>query len=296
MITLENEYLIVKIKEDGAELTSVIDKKTEYEFLWQADEAYWARHAPVLFPIIGKVKDNRYEVDGQEYQLSQHGFARDLPFTTQNVTSNSASLYLKNNEVTKEKYPFDFSLQINYILHYDSITVSYEILNPSHEETLYYSIGGHPAFNMTHTASDSREEFDDVTFTFEPSGQYLQIPLNKDGLTVPSKAKYVEVDNVTVKHASFKNDALIYQISRQTEIVLIDHSADVEIRVKPNRMDFVGIWSPYPKRAPFVCIEPWSGVADPEDSSGVLSEKYTIHELLPSQLMTHDYTIQFKKA
>lgn len=295
MITLENEHLIVKIKEKGAELTSVIDKKTSHEFLWQADEAFWARQAPVLFPIVGKLKDDRYQMNDAEYSMSQHGFARDMTFTTQNVTSNSASLYLKNDESTKEMYPFDFSLQINYILHYDSITVSYEVLNPSNSESLYYSIGGHPAFNISQSRQNSKLEFDDVSFIFEPAGQYLQIPLSKEGLTQPNKAKYVEVNNVPLKHTSFKNDALIYQISRQTEIVLTDHHAEVEIRVKPNRMDYVGIWSPYPKRAPFICIEPWSSIADPEDATGQLKDKYAIHELLPSQLMTHDYTMQFKK-
>ncbi|MGO1931651.1 MAG: aldose 1-epimerase family protein [Ruoffia tabacinasalis] len=295
MVTLENDYLIVKIKEEGAELVSIVDKKTDYEFLWQADEKYWARHAPVLFPIVGKLKDDSYQFDDKEYHMSQHGFARDLPFRVQNITSNSASLYLKNTEETHEKFPFEFSLQINYILHYSSITVSYEILNPSTDKTLYYSIGGHPAFNVSQSTSGSKEEFDDVSFRFEPAGQYLQIPLSKDGLTIPNKAKYVEVNEVLLKHTTFKNDALIYQISQQTEIVLEDKTNDVAIRMKPNRMDFVGIWSPYPRRAPFVCIEPWSGIADPDNTTGHLAEKYAIHELRASQLMTHDYTMSFRK-
>lgn len=295
MVTLENDYLIVKIKEEGAELVSIVDKATNYEFLWQADKKYWARHAPVLFPIVGKLKDDQFNFQDKSYQLTQHGFARDLPFHIQNVTSNSASLYLKSTEETLEKYPFAFSLQINYILHYSSITVSYEILNPATDETLYYSIGGHPAFNVSQSTRGTKPEFDNVEFRFEPSGPYLNIPLNKEGLTVPSKAKYVDIDNMPLKHTTFKNDALIYQISRQTEIVLEDKANKVEVRVKPNRMDFVGIWSPYPNRAPFVCIEPWSGIADPENSSGVLSEKYAIHELKPFQLMTHDYTMTFKK-
>src|SRR5699024_148664 len=161
--------------------------------------------------------------------------------------------------------------------------------------TTLFRSGGHPAFNISQSPTCYKEEFDDFSFIFEPAGQYLQIPLSKDGLTTPNKAKYVEVNEVPLKHTTFKNDALIYQISQQTEIVLEDKANDVAIRMKPNRMDFVGIWSPYPKRAPFVCIVPWSGIADPDNTTGHLAEKYAIHELRASQLMTHDYTMSFSK-
>lgn len=295
MITLQNDYLTVKIKEQGAEITSIVDNKTGYEFIWQADEAYWGRHAPVLFPIVGRIKDDQFLYQDETYHLTQHGFARDMTFHTQSVTSNSASLYLKNNKDTLGRYPFEFSLQINYILHHSNITISYEILNPSNDAPLYYSIGGHPAFNVKQEEQERKVEFADVSIYFEPAGQYLNIPLNKEGLTVPKKSKYHEVSEMNLTHSSFKNDALIYQISRQTEIVMNDKANGVEIRIKPNRMDFVGIWSPYPKRAPFICIEPWSGVADAEDSEGDFTHKYGINELLPSQLMTHDYTIELSK-
>lgn len=295
MITLENDYLRITIKEEGAELTSVFDKQSAYEFLWQGDPTYWGRQAPVLFPIVGRLKENTYDYQGHTYALSQHGFARDLPFHPQSVTANSASFYLKNDAETMAKYPFEFSLQINYILHDNNLTVTYEILNPSKDKDLYYSIGGHPAFNVQMIETEAGRDFQQLELSFEPRAAYLNIPLQTDGLIKLDKATYNSVDQLTLRHESFKDDALIYQIGRQTEVILKDLAKQVEIRLKPNRMDFIGIWSPYPKRAAFVCIEPWAGIADRSDHNGQLEGKYGIRKLQAQEIMTHDYTIEFHK-
>lgn len=292
MITLKNDYLTVSIDNKGAELVSVRDNKSGYEFLWQADEAYWARHAPVLFPIVGKLRNNQYDYQKQTYEMGQHGFARDMEFHVQNVTDSTASFYLKNSEETMSMYPFEFSFQITYILHQSTITVSYEVLNPSSEETLFYSLGGHPAFNV---GQDSNGDFINVSLSFEPSGHYLKIPLNSQGQITRNKAKYTEINEINLKHSDFKNDALIYQISHQTTVALNDHSEDVTIKLKANHMEFFGIWSPYPKKAGFICLEPWAGIADEADSSGNLIDKYGINRLEANQIMTHDYTIEFNK-
>ncbi|MBG9983535.1 aldose 1-epimerase family protein [Aerococcaceae bacterium DSM 111022] len=295
MVTISNDHLVVEISLEGAELTSIKDAETGHEFLWQGDPAFWGRHAPVLFPNVGRVKGDRYYFDDEEYEISQHGFARDMTFTEQIVTANSATFNLKSNALTLEKYPFDFSFQITYILHENQITVSYEILNPG-DKVLYYSVGGHPAFNVSQTKdSKGHDEFDQVYFKFSPEGQYLHIPLTKDGLVRLDAAKYQSVTKEALTHKSFKNDALIYQIGKQTEVSLIDEAADTEILVRSSRMPFVGIWSPYPKRAGFVCIEPWAGLADDENTDGDYATKYGSQSLGPNEIRTHDYTIDFIK-
>lgn len=292
MITLQNDHLSVQINSQGAELVSVIDNKTGYEFLWQADENYWGRHAPVLFPIVGRLKDNQYAYQNQTYQMSQHGFARDMEFHAQNVTESTASFYLKNSQQTMAIYPFEFSFQITYILQQSTITVSYEVLNPSTNERLYYSVGGHPAFNV---GQDEAGEFKDVTLSFHPEGHYLQIPLNSQGQILRNKAKYSKMDEIKLSHSDFKNDALIFQISKQTTISLKDQAEKAMVKIKPNHMEFFGIWSPYPKKAGFICLEPWAGIADTVDTSQEFNEKYGINYLEPHQIMTHDYTMEFSK-
>lgn len=295
MITLKNEYLTIKINELGAELVSVVDNATNYEFMWQGDKRYWAGTSPVLFPIVGGLKDNRYTYKGKTYELPRHGFARRMRFETQAVTESSATFYLKSNLSTLINYPFEFSFQITYILFGDKVSISYEILNTSTNETLYYSVGGHPAFNVAHhRPSTGQPEYVDVSYTFEPSGSYLNIPLDK-GLIDLTKAKYQHVEDLPVLHKTFKKDAQIYLLAADTKVILNDPMNNVKITLSPNGLNYLGIWSSYPKKGGFVCLEPWAGVADTTDTSGELKEKYAIHSLEANGIHTYDFTLTFEK-
>ena len=296
MVTLSNNELTVKINEFGAEVSSVIDKKTGYEFMWQADDKYWGRHAPVLFPIVGRLKEDQYKYDGQTYQMTQHGFARDSMFEVEEVTDNTATFSLTDNEETLKKYPFKFKLLIKYALEENRLTVTYEVRNQSTREVMYYGIGGHPAFNVSQTTNkDDKAEFDQVSFRFEPNEESLFIPLGQSGLLDLKEASEEMVDKIQLTHESFKADAFVYKVKPETEMVLTDDANQVEIRLIPHEMEHVGIWSPYPARGGFVCLEPWAGVADDEETSGQFNEKYGINKLNPEQIMTHHYTIQFTK-
>lgn len=295
MVILKNEQLTIKINELGAELVSVIDNHSEYEFMWQGDKRYWAGTAPVLFPIVGSLKEGKFEYNGQIYEMPQHGFARRMTFNTQKVTETSATFYLKSDENTLKVYPFEFSFQITYILFENKISISYEVLNPSNNQTLYYSVGGHPGFNVSHIRpKKGQPEFQNVSYTFDPPGSYLNIPII-NGRVVLEKAKYTIVDNNEVLHKTFKRDAQIYRIAKETKVILNDPNNGVKITVVPHGMDLFGIWSSYPKKAGFVCLEPWAGITDPDNASGKLEEKYEINELAPHLIKTHDYTIQFEK-
>lgn len=143
MQILTNGILTVNVKEHGAELSSIIKNGTEY--LWQADPAFWGRHSPVLFPIVGSVWEAKYRVDGKEYALGQHGFARDMDFELVSRTDAEARFRLVSNQDTLKKYPWPFVLEIAYRLHGDSIDVIWEVSNPGSED-MYFQIGAHPAF------------------------------------------------------------------------------------------------------------------------------------------------------
>lgn len=292
MVKIANDHLTVTIDNHGAEIVSVIDNKTGYEFIWQGDPEIWGRHAPVLFPIVGKLKNDTYYYKGQPYHLSRHGFARDREFEMQKATSNSATFNLKSDEETKKVYPFDFSFQITYILHGHHITVSYEVLNLSKNESLYYSVGGHPAFNVT---IDETGEFDGVSIEILPHGQYRLLTLSPEGLINRTKGKYFSLDDEKVSRENYVKDALIFQVSHQNEIILHDKPTNTRIEMKPNRMSFLGVWTPYDKKAPFICLEPWAGVADEVHTNQNLPDKYGIIHLDADQMMIHDYTIGFYK-
>lgn len=296
MIILENEQLTVKIAEFGAEINSVIDRKTNYEFIWQADDTYWGRHAPVLFPIVGRLKEDQYEYNEKAYHMTQHGFARDSEFEMVESSQNSAIFSLRSTEETLKVYPFEFEFLIEYSLQGSEITVSYKVINLSTSKIMYYSVGGHPAFNVLQTSKPAGEkEFDRVSYHFEPSEDHIHIPLTSEGLLDTQNNHEVIVDEVELTHDSFVDDAHIYQIREDTEIILNDRANLVEIRLQAKNMNYVGIWSPYPARGGFVCLEPWAGVADEKHSNGQFAEKIGINQLEPTADATHEYTITFTK-
>ncbi len=296
MVQLENKYLTVNINAFGAEMSSVIDNESGYEFVWQADGEFWARHAPALFPIVGRLKEDQYTYNDETYHMTQHGFARDSEFEVEESSDSQATFVLRSNEESLEKYPFPFVLKVRYTLEERALAISYEVINPSTEEVMYYGIGGHPAFNVSQSMNDEgQQEFDQVHVTFEPAGEYPFIPLAETGLLALDQMVNKTVDDMSLTHDSFSGDAFVYEIEEDTVITLHDSNEKVSIRVSSENMTHVGIWSPYPKRAGFVCIEPWAGLADIESTSGKFDEKYAINELAPNGTNSHGYTIEFNK-
>ena len=146
-VKLENEFLCVEIAEMGAEVTRIYDKTEDNEILWEGNPVYWKRHSPVLFPNVGKTYKNRVLINGTQYPTSQHGFARDNVFTCIEAANEKASFMLRSSEETKEVYPFDFELHINYKLNKKELTVEWQVKNCG-DETMYFTIGGHPAFRF----------------------------------------------------------------------------------------------------------------------------------------------------
>lgn len=145
MTTLENDRFKITISEHGAELHSVLDKKTQQEDIWQADPKIWGRHAPILFPFVGKVNGGEYRVGGKSWKMGQHGFARDMDFVKTAETAATCSYELVSTPETLKQYPFPFLLRISYRLENNTLCIKWDVENPS-DETMYFSIGGHPAF------------------------------------------------------------------------------------------------------------------------------------------------------
>ena len=143
---LENDVLRVEIDSFGAELKSVMAKETKQEYMWQGDPKFWGRTSPVLFPFIGSLKNKQFTYKGKVYPMGQHGFARDMEHALVSQTNDEIWFELLSNEETLAKFPFEFKLMIGYQLVDNKVKVLWNVENPS-EETLYFSIGAHPAFN-----------------------------------------------------------------------------------------------------------------------------------------------------
>ena len=285
---LENEFLKVSIDDHGEELSGIWDKEKSREVLWQADPAYWGRHAPVLFPNVGRHFGNHYRTGGSEYPSKQHGFARDTDFICVDSTPNSVTHQIKSDDSTKETYPFDFMLRIKHILNGRRLTISWKVENNS-EGPMYFAIGAHPAFNVPILPGTRQSDYR-LTFDGQESLTYFLLD-PQTGTALPDKTHTLVLENGScpISEHMFDHDALVFdnQITR-AGITLPDGTPYVEIRCAgfPN----FGIWAA--PGAPFVCLEPWMGRCDDYGFTGELSEKPFINRLGLDEMFETAYTIE----
>lgn len=284
--TLENESLKVVISSFGAELISVRRKSDDREYMWNADPSVWKRHAPVLFPLVGKYKNNTSYFGGKEYHMTQHGFARDMEFDVIYADENSVKMTLRENENSLEKYPFKFILSLIYTLSGTGLSVVWEVTNPDTRD-MYFSIGGHPAFvgrGNTLTGADLVFETDSETLTYGLIGSHGAMGDDTGTLTLRDK-------KVKITEDFFDRDALIFE---HTGIKKVSLEEDGE-RIVSVSFDapLFGVWSATKKGNPFVCIEPWFGRVDRYDFSGELEKREYGNKLAPGEVFRKEHIITF---
>ena len=285
--TLTNGNLTVETDTHGAELCSI--RKNGIEYLWQADPAFWGRHSPVLFPVVGRVWENTYRVNGTGYSLPQHGFARDMEFSLVSEQQDEIWFRLEDSVETLAKYPFHFRLEIGYKLTGNQVKVLWKVTNTGNE-TMYFQIGAHPAFYFP-DFDPSTEERGYFHFGGKTGLEYILVrekgcadtehrfPVRMDG-------EYLPVDTHT-----FDADALVLDRKQVTEVTLCRQDKSPWLRVGFDA-PLVGLWSPPGKNAPFVCIEPWYGRCDRIGFSGEFREKDEINSLPPEGTFSSVYTIE----
>ncbi len=279
--------LKIQTKKLGAELTSV--QYNGKEMLFQGAKVldsngniYWKRQAPILFPIVGQLKNSQTQIEGEIYEMSQHGFARDMEFEEISKTENKHHYMLKYNEETLKKYPYKFELHIMYGVNGNTLTVTYKVKNID-DKTIYFGLGGHPAFNCDY----SNGEYEIVFNEKEEDIEFLKL---KEGLIDTENAENILQDNkIYLKEDTFDNDAVIMKNLKSNKVVLQNHETNQKIL----ELDFTGfpylaLWSK--KGAPFVCIEPWQNTADRIDSTQIYKDKENIIELLKDK----EYKCEFK--
>ena len=290
MPTLTSATARVEIAAHGAELTSFQDLASGREYLWQADAAQWARHAPLLFPIVGKLPDDTYLYNGQPYKLPQHGFARDQEFTVIHQDAASLTFQLMASAATKAEFPFEFELRVRYELRGSVLTVGWHVRNPAAAgHDLLFSIGAHPAFNCP---LGSGERFEDYAFHFDHPVT-LARQLLRGGLRSGETAPVLENQAaLPLSYELFKDDALVFSHFDFTRLTLqkADRTGPF-VRMQFAGFPYLGLWTKGPG-ANFVCIEPWHGVASPVGEPQELSDKEGILTLGPSQMFDASYTIE----
>ena len=285
-ITLESSDLLVQIAPKGAELTSILSKSDDTQYLWQADPAVWGRHAPILFPVVGRLKENQYTYGGKTYSLNQHGFARDQEFEIRRQGEGSVWLDAHANPDTLPKYPFYYRLGIGYELTGSTIHVTYEVSNLG-DKVMPFSIGAHPGFCCPLVPGDELTdyvvEFDQVetadTHLLDEKGLF-------DGRTRPCLQNS---NRIPITPDLFNDDALVFHHLNSSTARLLSLKSGRYVEMSIEGYPYLGIWAQ--PGAPYVCIEPWHGLADLSDTSGDIFEKKGIRTVEPNKHFSCSYTI-----
>lgn len=290
MERLSNSQLSIQVAKHGAELSSIVCDGHEY--LWQADPAFWKRHSPVLFPIVGRVWNDEYRHAGQTYHLSQHGFARDMDFELVAADERGLLFRLESNEETLKKYPFHFVLEIGYRLDGRKIIVEWKVKNRDHS-TLHFQIGAHPAFNYPDFDEDSDLK---GYFGFDKKAGLHKILISEGGCVDTSKAYPLTLDGdglLPIDNRTFNQDALILEGNQVKEVTLYNKEHHPYVTLHFNT-PALGLWSPDKPGAPFVCIEPWYGRCDEAHYEGEFAYRDWMQHLSPEMTFEGGYEIEIR--
>lgn len=289
MKTLSNQKLTIRVAEHGAELSSVVANETGKEYLWQADPAFWKRHSPILFPIVGSLWNAEYRHEGVVYPLSQHGFARDMDFTPILETENELRFALASDADTLKVYPFPFLLQIGYRLEGNKVEVLWSVRNTG-EKTSYFQIGAHPAFYYPDYEADSPDR---GYFAFDVKKDLVYRALAGKGC-VGEEVRPVPLDadgSLPLDIHTFDIDTFILENSQIKRVDLLDTGKRPYLSLSFTA-PVVGLWSPPTRNAPFVCIEPWYGRCDRLNYTGEYKDRDWVRCLEPGEVFDASYTIE----
>lgn len=284
---IENDFLRVEFSLKGAELKSIFNKKNKKEILWQADPKFWAKSSPILFPIVGALKNDKYTYLDKQYSLSRHGFARDMVFDKIEDNESKIIFSLKSNKDTIKIYPFQFDLQIIYSLESNRLNVDYIVKNLDKENDLLFSLGAHPAFNIE--VNDDKN-YSDYEIYF-PSDEVLEINQLTNNLIAENK-KIINLNNkkLDLSYQLFESDALVMTNLKSESLILRNKIDNDSLIFSFNNFPFFGIWAA--KNANFVCLEPWSGIADFENHNQNLKQKIGILKLSSTENWKANWSIE----
>jgi galactose mutarotase-like enzyme len=280
-IILSNKFCSASINTNGAELNSFKNSQTNREYIWNGNPEFWGKHSPVLFPIVGALKDDCYFYEGKKYNLSRHGFARDFEFEVIESNPVAASFLLKQNSEIALNYPFDFELQMDYKLIDKSLIIRYKIRNKSETE-IPFSIGAHPAFALPNS-------FTDYSLEFEREENLITHELENNLFSGQTRTIKLDKADLPLNYSLFEKDALVFKTIESKKVTILENQKPL---LKVNFDDFssLGIWTV--QNAPFICIEPWIGFADDTTSNGNLFEKIDIQILQPNKSFETSFSIE----
>ncbi len=309
LFTLQNEHLQATFSVQGAELQSLTDRNTGQEYCWQGDPAYWKGRAPILFPIVGGMWDGVCRINGQTYAIPKHGFVRKrewtrIPETRNAPAGNSITFAIENTAEELAIFPWPYHLEVTYSLTGRTLRADLRVHNPSSASTLYFQMGGHPSLLLP----DWKAEGQDVQGYLRFEGRPIDLlRASLQGCTEPKRVPIpwsndIETSNALARHqpvnalvpisvTTFANEALIFDRNQLSAIEVLDLRKQRIARFASSAPVWL-VWSPQGQHAPFLCVEPWYGLCDPQEFAGNIEERPYIQHTAPGDTWAGWYTME----
>ncbi|MEK8180025.1 aldose 1-epimerase family protein [Flavobacterium buctense] len=279
--TISNSILSATINHKGAELISLQNVTTKREYIWEGNPDFWGKHSPILFPIVGTLKNNSYQYKDKIYSLPRHGFARDFNFKLLAEEPNKVVFSLQDNEATLAIYPFKFELQLIYTLKKSELIVAYKVINKS-AETIPFCIGGHPAFTL-------KNKFENYSLQFESGEKLISYQLENDLLSDKTQEIGLKKNELPLTYSLFEHDALVFKNLNSKQIKILENHKPI-VNLRFNDFPNFGIWTK--TNAPFICLEPWLGYADTTMANGNIQEKEGIQLVKSNSYANYNFSIE----
>ncbi len=286
--TIENNELIAIIESKGAELIQISSRTQLKEFMWEGDHEIWAGRSPVLFPIIGLLKGGKYTHKGKVYHMPKHGFVRhNSLMEMKEQTTDRVVFELLPDEEIQTYYPFDFRFKMAFQLIGNKLVVTHIVENVG-KETMYFSVGGHPAFKCP---LNELEAYDDYYLEFETEEEVEAMRIDKKGIVLPETEDVFKGSNrIPLRHELFEKDAIIFKDLKSKAVCLASDKSTSRITVRYPDFQYLAFWAK--PDGDYVCIEPWNGINDFPEHKGEISEKEGIIALDAGLLYKASYVIE----
>ncbi len=285
---ISNKFFTARIDSLGAQLVS-LKGCGGHEYLWVGDPEYWREHAPVLFPIVGALRENRTRIDGQWYEMTRHGFAKRMEFALKEQGEDYLALSLEASGETRAVYPFDFTFIVTYTLTDEGISTRFTVKNIG-ERPMPYSVGGHPGFNLP---VDEEAEFEDYTVQFRQNEcqDCPVIDLGTGLIDGERKGFHLDGKEIPLQHSLFYQDALVFEHLNSQTVRIVNKKTGKGIEMDFAGFPMLGIWSAV-NDGPYVCLEPWTGCATLSTEGDEFREKKGMRELAPGDQTEHSFTVR----
>jgi len=283
--TIQNDSLRLSVRSTGAEMTSLYQIRQDLEYLWQGNPSIWNGQAYNLFPVICALANDQFTHNGKTYTLQKHGFARKMEFDLAEQTAESLTFLLTNTPQTLEQYPFHFRFLVTYRLEGSKLFHYFRVEN-TNQETMYFSVGGHPAFNL---AVFEGETIEDYYIEFEKEEKVSRL-VDKTGFLKDHELYLNDEKIIPIKPDTFKDDALVFGNLKSENIAIKNKKGNYQVKVNISEFPYLGLWAK--ENAPYVCIEPWQGIPDAPEGYADISMKKGIVSLAAGQVWEKKFVIE----